>query len=145
MSQSIDVNVLLYASDRDSPFHEIARGVIEDLSRGTELTFVAWVTVFSYLRMATHPKIFRHPLRMTEAAANMTAFLALPSVRVLAESEDFWGVFLTVVGELPVRGNMVPDAHLVAILRQNGIRRVITGDRDFLKFRHLEVIDPFGA
>lgn len=145
MSQSLDVNVLLYASDRDSPFHEAARRVIEELSRGTELTFVAWVTVLSYLRMATHPGIFRRPLLMNEAAANMTAFLSLPSVRVLSEADDFWQVFLSVIGEVPVRGNLVPDAHLVAILRQHGIRRVVTGDRDFLKFRNVDVIDPFGA
>jgi hypothetical protein len=41
-----------------------------------------------------------------------------------------------------VRGNLVPDAHLAALLRQHGISRLYTHDRDFRKFDFLEVIDP---
>lgn len=38
-----------------------------------------------------------------------------------------------VAGEVPVRGDLVPDAHLVAILRQHGVRTLCTRDRDFRK------------
>lgn len=44
---------------------------------------------------------------------------------------------------LTVRGNLVPDAHLAALLRQRGVPRLYTIDRDFRKFDFLEVIDPF--
>lgn len=44
----------------------------------------------------------------------------------------------------PVRGNTVPDAHLAAILRQNGVTRLYTTDRDFRRFVFLRVIDPIG-
>ena len=43
----------------------------------------------------------------------------------------------------PTRGNRVPDAHLAALLRQNGVRTFYTHHRDFLSFRCLEVRDPF--
>ena len=43
---------------------------------------------------------------------------------------------------MTTRGNLVPDAHLAAVLRQNGIRTIYTHDRDFRKFDFLEVKDP---
>jgi uncharacterized protein len=43
-----------------------------------------------------------------------------------------------------VRGNLVPDAHLAAILFQHGVRTLCSNDRDFRKFEWLEVRDPFG-
>ncbi len=42
-----------------------------------------------------------------------------------------------------VRGNLVSDAHLVALMRQNGITTLWSHDRDFRKFEGLRVQDPF--
>ena len=48
-----------------------------------------------------------------------------------------------VSGSLAVRGNLVPDAHVAAILFQHGVRTLYSNDRDFRKFDSLEVRDPF--
>jgi predicted nucleic acid-binding protein len=44
---------------------------------------------------------------------------------------------------LPVRGNLVPDAHLAALLRQHGVTTLYTNDVDFRKFTFLTVVNPF--
>ena len=44
---------------------------------------------------------------------------------------------------LVVRGNLVSDAHLAAILFQHGIRRLYSADSDFRKFATLDVKNPF--
>jgi predicted nucleic acid-binding protein len=44
-----------------------------------------------------------------------------------------------------VRGNLVPDAHLAALLKQHGVRKLHTRDGDFRKFPFLDVRDPFAA
>jgi predicted nucleic acid-binding protein len=46
-------------------------------------------------------------------------------------------------GGPPVRGNLVPDAHLVALMRQHGVSTIWSHDRDFLKFPGIKVQDPF--
>ena len=97
----------------------------------------------SYLRIATHPRVFAQPLTPDEALSNVTALLQLPRVRALAEAEGFLDVYREVVRRLPARGNVVPDAHLVALLRQHGVRRLYTSDVDFRRFDFLEVHDPF--
>jgi predicted nucleic acid-binding protein len=64
--------------------------------------------------------------------------------RTLALS-GFLEVYREVSGSFPVRGNLVPDAHLAAILRQHGVRTLYTRDADFRKFAFLEVRHPFTA
>jgi toxin-antitoxin system PIN domain toxin len=97
----------------------------------------------AYLRIATHPRIFSAPLSPDEALGNISALISLPHVRSVAELDGFFDVYKHVSGEIPVRGNLVPDAHLAAILLQHGIRTLYTNDRDFQKFRSLDVRDPF--
>jgi len=142
MSFAIDVNVLLYASDASNPHHAPAREFLERCARDREVFFLAWPTVMAYLRIATHPSIFDRPLSHAEAVGNVESLLACPHVRVLGEDDDFWSVYRATTDEVPTRGNLVPDAHLAALLRQHGVKTIQTHDRDFLKFGFLKVADP---
>lgn len=143
MSYSLDVNVLLYASDRSSDRHPQARRFLEARAVGPEILCLTWPTLMSYLRISTHPRIFSAPLSPDEALGNITALLALPHVRPLSELDGFLDAYKLVSGEMPVRGNLVPDAHIAAILFQHGVRTLYSSDRDFRKFQSLDLRDPF--
>jgi hypothetical protein len=145
VSFSCDVNVLLYASDSTSSVHEQARSFLKDAAAGGDLFCLGWPTVMSYLRIATHPGIFSSPLTPAEAMRNVDGLVALPRVRLLAEEDRFLEVYREVTGSFPVRGNLVPDAHLAALLKQHGVRTLYTRDGDFRKFPFLDVRDPFAA
>ena len=142
MSFGVNVNILLYASDENSPLHEQASRFLHQCAEGREVFCLAWLTVMSYLRMATHPAIFQRPLSPGDAARNIQALLSLPHCRTIGEEEAFWGTYQEVTRDLPVRGNLVPDAHLAAVLVQNGVVTLYTHDRDFRKFSFLDVRDP---
>lgn len=143
MSYSLDVNVLLYASDRSSDRHEAARRFLESCAARPEVLCLTWPTLMAYLRIATHPSIFASPLTPEEALNNIGALLALPHVRVVSEDDGFMDAYRHVTGATTVRGNLVPDAHVAAILFQNGVRTLFSNDRDFRKFETLELKDPF--
>jgi toxin-antitoxin system PIN domain toxin len=143
MSYSLDVNLLVFASDRSSARHEAASKFLKSCAAGPELLFLAWPTLMSYLRIATHPRIFSAPLPPDEAFGNICALLALPHVRAVSELDGFAEAYRHVTGDLVVRGNLVPDAHLAAVLFQHGTRTLYSSDRDFRKFASLDVRDPF--
>lgn len=143
MSFSCDVNVLLYASDASSPVHGVARSFLQEAASGGDLFCLGWPTVMSYLRIATHPRIFAAPLTPGEALANVESLARLPHVRFLSEEPGFLDAYREVAGAFPIRGNLVPDAHLAVLLRQHGVRTLYTRDGDFKKFGFLEVRDPF--
>ena len=142
MSYSIDVDILLYASNAGCAEHPKASAFLADCAASRELLCLAWPTLMGYLRIATHPAIFKQPMSHDEAARNVDALLALPQVRTIGEDEDFWPLYCSLAAELPVRGNLVPDAHLAALLRQHGVKTLYTRDRDFRKFGELNVRDP---
>jgi uncharacterized protein len=143
MSYSLDVNVLLYASDRSYERHEAARRFLDSCAKGPELLCLAWPTLMSYVRIATHPSLFAAPLSPGEAFDNINALLSMPHVRPVSELDGFADAYRQVIDGLVVRGNLVPDAHLAAILFQHGIRTLYSSDRDFRKFATLDVRDPF--
>ena len=142
MSFGLDVNILLYASDGGSPLHPQARAFVEKCASGREVFCLAWVTIMSYLRIATHPSIFGRPLSHDEAMRNVEALLSLPHCRVIGEEEGFWETYRATTTDVPTRGNLVPDAHLAAILAGHGVTTLCTHDRDFRKFSFLNVRDP---
>ena len=74
---------------------------------------------------------------------NIENLLNLPRVRVLSEDDEFLAIYRQVSSYIPVRGNLVPDAHLAALLMQHGVRRINTADSDFKKFEFLVVSNPF--
>ena len=97
----------------------------------------------AYLRIATHPAVFARPLSIVEAAGNIEQLLARPHVRTAGEGEGFWRVFAAVSDDALPSGNLVPDAHLVALMQENEVRTIWTHDRDFRRFSRIEVRDPF--
>ncbi len=142
MSFAIDVNILLYASDAGSPHYARSARFVADSAGGNEVFCLAWITLMGYLRMSTHPAIFANPLSPNEARRNVAMLLESPYARVLSEADGFWQIYTSICEKIPVRGNLVPDAHLAALLHQHGVKKLYTHDRDFRKFDFLEVHDP---
>jgi toxin-antitoxin system PIN domain toxin len=144
VSFAVDVNLLLYASDRGSPHHEPARRFLEEKAGGREIFCLAWTTAMSYLRIVTHSGILTHPLAPDEALANLRSLSELPQVRMLSERDGFLDAYADVTGGEPLRGRMVPDAHLAAILLQHDVRTLYTADADFRRFSFLDTRNPLG-
>jgi hypothetical protein len=143
LSFTFDANILLYASDETSAYHPRARAFLEQVAGGDDLVYLFWPTVMAYLRIATHPAIFEQPLRPADAIANVERLLALPQVQTAGEQDRFWPSFVLVAEEADARGNLVPDAHLVALMVENGVRTIWTHDRDYRRFPSIEIRDPF--
>jgi uncharacterized protein len=143
VSFTVDTNVLLYASDTSSPVNRQAIAVLRRIAAGPELVYLFWPVLAGYLRMATHPSIFRAPLTIESAIGNVAALIGRPHVRTPGETELFWGVLSDVVADARPTGNLMPDAHLVALMRENGVRTILSRDRDLRRFAGIEVRDPF--
>lgn len=141
MSVTVDANILVYASNTDDPTFRSARALVERLAEGPDLVYLFWPTIMGYLRIVTHPGILPNPLTFAEATDNVRALLARPHVRTAGEGEGFWTLFLATAG-LQLRGNDVPDAHLVALMRQYGVSTIFTRDRDFRRYVGIQATDP---
>ena len=143
MSAAIDAILLLYAADSSSPFHARALEALRAYAERPDLLYVFWPVAMAFLRISTHPAIFEQPFSPAEAVANLDALLVRPNVRSPGEREGFWAAYRDVNENTVVRGNLVGDAHLVALMRQYGVATIVSHDRDFHKFERVRVHDPF--
>jgi toxin-antitoxin system PIN domain toxin len=143
MSATLDVNVLLYASNKSSEHYEKARGFVESLMAGPELTYVFWPVIMAYQRISAHPSIFDNPLSFSEATENISSLLARPPIRTVGEQGEFWVTYRRATEQVRPRGNLVPDSHIVALMHQNGIKTIWTNDSDFKRFTGIKPKNPF--
>ena len=77
-----------------------------------------------------------------EGTPRFTPICGMP-VEMLAPSARHHAVLSEAVKELPrVAGNLVFDFHTAVLMREHGIRRIVTNDMDFHRFPWVEVINP---
>lgn len=143
MSTTVDANVLLYAADEISPFHDRAERLIAHLVGSGTLLHLFWPVLIAFVRIGTNPRLFNRPLTTAFVLADIEEVLSQPNVRVSGEGERFWTSFRRVAEDVEPKGNLVTDAHLVALMHEHGVSTIWTHDRDFRKFSGITVKDPF--
>ncbi len=143
MSATVDVNVLLHASDAETAEHSAAAELIVRLVTGPALTTLFWPVLLSYLRIATNPRVYARPLPPSDVIGVVDRLLAVPSVRVGGEDSGMWAAYKHLSSGQPIRGDLVPDAVIVALMLSNGVSTIYTRDRGFRRFDGITVVDPF--
>lgn len=140
----VDTNVLVYAADTFSPFHEPCSSMLAEWRPRHDAWFVTWGICYEFLRVVTHGRVLRRPWDKSGAMGFVEALLASPGLSLLTETDRHADVVRAVVDEMPaLAGNLFHDAHTAILMREHGIRRIVTNDTDFHRFTFLEVIDPF--
>jgi toxin-antitoxin system PIN domain toxin len=142
VSSTLDANLLVYASNADDPAYTVARALLDQLAAGPDIVVLFWPVLLGYQRIVTHPAILPRPLSPRIAAANIQSLISQPHVRTPGEETGFWDRYRENGGE-SARGNDVPDTHLVALMRQHGVRTIYSRDRGLRRFDGIEVRDPF--
>jgi toxin-antitoxin system PIN domain toxin len=139
----IDTNVLVYAIDRDAADHVVCQGLLERCREQAEPWYLTWGIAYEFLRVTTHPAIFRRPLPMKDSWAFLEAVFASPGLGMLLETERHAHVAAEVLAEAPqLSGNLVFDTHTAILMRENGVRGIYTYDGDFNRFAFIDVLDP---
>ena len=130
-----DVNVLLAASRTDHPHHAVAAAWLEraahDAEAGGSLIVLPMVLA-SFLRLATHPKIFREPAPPEAAVAFADSLLAVPGVEV-ADLGREWPALRRLIHDHGLAANDIPDAWIAAAVQTLGTR-LVTFDRGFSRW-----------
>ena len=141
-----DTNVLVYAVDEDSLFHESCRQRVELAREDPSPTFLSWGICYEFLRVTTHPRIPMSPLVVSQAWGYLQALLASPSIDLLTATQRHPAVLAKTLEELPdISGNVCHDLHTAVLMREHGISRICTRDKDFRRFPFLTVVDPVEA
>jgi hypothetical protein len=136
-----DVNVLVYAHREDTAGHAAYRAWMEAVVNGDEAYGISELVLSGFLRIVTHPKVFRRPSRVADALAFTEQVRTRPNCVPVAPGARHWDVFARLCRECDARGNLVPDAYLAALAIESGCEWITT-DRDYSRFRGLRWRHP---
>lgn len=137
----VDINVLIDAHRVDQAEHEPVRSWLDAARRGREPLGIPSVSASGFLRIVTHPRIFREPTPMPMALDFIERLMRSPAAVLLNPGERHLSIFTSLCSDLALKGNDVPDAYLAAIAVEHGAT-FVTGDRGFRRFPDLRVMRP---
>ena len=138
----VDVNVLVYAHREDAPDHARYRRWLESTLGGDEPVGVSELVLSGFLRVVTHPRVFRPPTPPARALEFAEAVRSAPSCVRMAPGERHWDIFVRLCRATGAKGNVVPDAYLAALVIESGGEWVTT-DKGYARFGDLRWRRPF--
>jgi len=136
-----DINLLLYAYNKQAPQHERASQWWEEALNGRELIGLPHEVSLGFFRIATNPRM--GPLAISfEAARHVVAtWLDAPNVRVLLPQTDHTVKVLELMQRAVVSGQLTSDASLAVYAIENRAT-LCSNDADFARFPALDWKNP---
>jgi uncharacterized protein len=140
----VDANILLYAVDSTSRSHAVAKQWLERALNGNRRVGLPWPSLTAFVRIATNARAMEHPLSAAAAWRIVTAWLERPTVWIPLPTEHHAQVLGTLIVDLDLRGNLVPDAVLAALAIEHGLI-VCSADSDFARFPDVRWENPLAT
>jgi toxin-antitoxin system PIN domain toxin len=137
----VDLNVLLYAVNRDAPHHDKLRRWWEGALAAEEPVGLAWTVLLGFLRLATSARVFSKPLTADQAMQAVDRWLNQGNVRIVSETDDQWRILKDLLSETGTAGNLTTDAHLASLAIAHGAV-LVSCDSDFARFPKLRWQNP---
>ena len=139
----VDTNILVYAADHDSPYHRACDELLTKTRSQVSAWYLTWPILYEFLRITTHARVLRKPWKVSQSIQFVEALLRSPGLSLLTATQRHSEALAETVREIPhLAGNILHDTHTAILMREHGVRRIITRDTDFHRFPFLEPIDP---
>jgi hypothetical protein len=140
----LDANVLIGAFRPDDPNHSTLKNWLEEtLSGGLTVTFPALVEV-AFVRIVTHPRIFRVPSPLEEAMSFLEAIRESGQFHETPWTSRMRTRWWRWCRELGLQGNDVNDVYLAASAVEMRCR-LVSLDGGFSRFPGLDWLNPASA
>lgn len=133
----VDVNVLVHAHRPEAPQHGAYRHWLEGARVADEPLGLADLVLSGFLRVVTHPRVFREPTPLPMALEVVTRLRSTPNAVRVVPGERHWPIFTSLLTDADARGNRVRDAYLAAMCIEQGATWY-SADRDFARFPGLD-------
>ncbi len=140
----IHANLLRYAYDPASAFHQKTARWLEGILSSGEAVRLSSVTLLAFLRIGTDHRLLRAPFTVAEAIEIVESWPERPSVAALEPGERHWEIWERLLLQSQARGGMATDAYLGALAVEHGAT-LCTTDPDFARFPGLSMRNPLEA
>jgi uncharacterized protein len=140
----VDVNLLLYATQRSAPEHRRATTWWEEQLNGSRQVGLPWDSLVGYVRLVTNPRVMTRPLGPEDAWAVVEEWLAVPVVWIPGPTDAHARVLGELITKYRLSGKLIPDGHLAALAIEHG-GDVCSADTDFARFTEVRWVNPLSS
>ena len=139
----LDTNILVYASDETSPFHQAAVALREKgLRREIPLCICSQV-LSEFFAIVTDPKRVSSPRTQGEALLEMEKYFYSKSILKIYPAPEIVDIMMGFLKRYEITKQEIFDLQLVATMLSNNVTRLYTyNQEDFSKFKEIEVLSP---
>lgn len=140
----LDTNVLVYAADAGSPFHDAARQLRDRGVRGEIPLVVSPQVLLEFFAVITNPRRVHTPRPPQEASAEMAKYMRSRRIRTIYPGPDILQRVLALHAQHPhVARQDIFDLALIATMLANRIVHIYTyNQQHFTPFQELTVLTP---
>jgi len=136
-----DVNIFVYAYRNDIPEHAFYKSYLEkEINKNVDFAVSDFI-LSGFLRVVTHPKIFKTPALFDHAEEFTRIVRENPNAIALFSDNDHWEIFTELCKKIKARGNIIADCYIAALAISTGCE-LVSADRDYDRFKDLKVIHP---
>lgn len=136
-----DSTVLVYAHREDAPDHEDYRYWLETILDGPNAYGMSDLVLAAFVRVVTHPRVFRDPTPLRVALAFASSVRDRPHRVAIAPGPRHWDLFTSLVDVGAAPGNLAANAYLAAMAIEAGCEWITT-DREYARFPGLRWKHP---
>ena len=137
-----DVNVLIFAYRESAADHARFRRWLDEAVAGPESFGFSEIVLGSFVRIATHRRIFHDPASLQQALAFCDSLRNRPNAVAVAPGPRHWKIFSDLCEHARAAGDLVQDAFLAALAIESKCEWITT-DRDYRRFPGLRWRHPF--
>ena len=128
-----DANILINAHRAENTGHQFYHRWLKNLLSGQEtFLYCEWI-LSAFVRVVTHPRIFRTPTPLGQALRFAEEVRRQPVAVAIMPGTRHWEVFDHLCRRTAATGNLIPDAYLAALAIEAGAEW-ITADEGFAAF-----------
>lgn len=136
----VDANLLLYATDETSPFHEQALSWLGDQLNGPHRVGLPWLAIGAFLRLSMHP-VRPRPLTPVEAWGQVQEWLGHGGAWTPTPGPAYPRILGAIFARHSLTPNLVTDAQLAALAIEHGLT-ICSTDTDFARFTEARWENP---
>lgn len=140
----LDTNLIVYAINKDSPYHARATALMEAIGEGKLETCLSLQVLGEFYATATNPKKIEKTLTPEEAVMVIEGLLRTDTILKLYPKQETLKLTLDLVKRYQLKSLDFFDAQIVATMLDNGVTTIYTvNEQDFAVFEEIKAVNPF--
>lgn len=144
MTVLVDANLLLFAVDETSGFHERAASWLTERLNGSRQVGLPWQSLVAFVRIATNPRAAANPLDPELAWSQVEEWLAAGPAWIPTATPRHAEILGSLVRRYQLRANLVTDAAFAALAIEHGLT-ICSADTDFARFEEVRWENPLAG